>query len=316
MHDVVPREIGARGRAFRWSIVEGEPEMPPEAEIAVTGATGEIGGRVAARLAERSVPQRLVVRDADRAPSIDRAEVAVASSYADSEGMRRALDGMGTLFLVSGRESIDRLEQHLAAVDAARGAGVERIVYLSFLGAAPDATFTLARQHFATEEHVRASGARHTFLRSSMYADFVPYFAGAEGVIRGPAGSGRVAWVARDDIADVAVSVLLGEGHDGRTYDMTGPEALTMAETAAILGRVTGRPISYLEETLKEARASRAPTGAPDWEIVGWVTSYAAIASGEMDVVSDNVERLTGHPPWALEPFLRANLELSAHLID
>jgi NAD(P)H dehydrogenase (quinone) len=190
-------------------------------------------------------------------------------------------------------------------------------VYLSFLGAAPDATFTLARQHFATEQHIRSSGARFTFLRSGMYADFVPYFTGRDGVIRGPAGSGRLAWVARDDIADVAVAVLLDDaGHDGQTYDMTGPEALTMAETAEILGRVVGRPIRYQEETLEEARASRAPTGAPDWEIEGWVTSYVAIATGEMNVVSDAVERVAGHPPQALEPFLRAHPELWSDLID
>lgn len=240
----------------------------------------------------------------------------MASSYADHDGMRRALEGTSTLFLVSGRESIDRLDQHRAAVDHARAAGVERILYLSFLGAAPDATFTLARQHFATEEHIRASGARHTFLRSSMYADFVPFFTGGDGVIRGPAGNGRVAWIARNDIADVVVSALLSEGHDGRTYDMTGPEALTLDETAEILSRVTGRHVSYQEETMEEARASRAPTGAPDWEIEGWVTSYAAIATGEMNVVSDTVERLAGHPAQALEPFLRANPELSAHLVD
>jgi NAD(P)H dehydrogenase (quinone) len=284
--------------------------------IAVTGATGEIGGRVCARLAALGVRQRLIVRDAGRAPSLQRADVAVASSYMDRTGMRRALEGIGTLFLVSGREAIDRLQHHLDAVDHARAAGVERIVYLSFLAAAPDATFTLARQHFATEEHIGASGARHTFLRSSMYADFVPFFAGADGVIRGPAGSGRVAWVTRDDIADVAVAALLGEGHDGMSYDMTGPEALTLGETAETLGRVTERAISYHEETMEEARASRASTGAPEWEIEGWVTSYAAIATGEMDVVSDAVERLTDHPPQALEPFLRANPALFAHLVD
>jgi len=78
-----------------------------------------------------------------------------------------------------------------------------------------------------------------------------------------------VAWIARDDIADVVVSVLVGDDHDGQTYDMTGPEALTLSETAEILGQVIGRTISYHQETLAEARASRASSGAPDWEIDG-----------------------------------------------
>lgn len=222
--------------------------------------------------------------------------------------MRNALAGTKTLFLVSGRETEDRLKQHYSAIEAATGAGVERIVYLSFLAAAPDATFTLARQHYATEERIRESGVRYTFLRSSLYADFVPFFTGDDFVIRGPAGTGKVAWIARDDIADVVTAVLLsGDEHDGLTYDNTGPESVSMAETAEILGRVTNREVGYYAETIEEAWESRRKYGAPDWEVEGWVTSYAAIATGEMDVVSDTVLKVTGKPAQRLEPFLRAN---------
>lgn len=97
----------------------------------VTGATGELGGRVAARLAERGVAQRLVVRDPSRAPELPDAEVVRASSYGDGEEMRRALEGVRTLFLVSGEEARDRVKQHFTAVDAAVAAGVERIVQTS-----------------------------------------------------------------------------------------------------------------------------------------------------------------------------------------
>ena len=102
----------------------------------------------------------------------------------------------------------DRVGQHRTFVDAAADAGVEHLVYISFLGAAPDATFTLARDHWATEEHIRARGLPATFLRDTLYADFFPMMTGADGVIRGPAGDGRVAAVAQDDIADAAVAVL------------------------------------------------------------------------------------------------------------
>jgi NAD(P)H dehydrogenase (quinone) len=230
--------------------------------------------------------------------------------------MRDALARVETLFLVSGRETEDRLEQHYAAIEAATSAGVERIVYLSFLGAAPDATFTLARQHFATEERIRESGVRYTFLRSSLYADFVPFFTGDDFVIRGPAGTGKVALIARDDIADVVTAVLLsGDEHDGQTYDNTGPEAISMAEVAAILGRVIGREVGYYAETIAEAWESRRKYGAPDWEVEGWITSYAAIAAGEMDVVSDTVLKVTGKPAQALEPFLLANPSLWEKLV-
>lgn len=282
--------------------------------IAVTGASGELGGRVAARLAAAGAAQRLVVRDPARAPDLADAEIAVAAGYDDRAGMTDALRGADTLFLVSGREAADRVAQHYAAIDAAVDAGVQRIVYTSFLGAAPDATFTLARHHHLTEEHIRASGVQHTFLRNSMYLDFVPFFASPDGVIAGPAGDGRCAWVSRDDVADVAVAVLTTPGHDGLTYELTGPEAHTLAWAAEQLTRVTGRAVRYVDETIEQAYASRAKYDAPPFEVDGWVTSYLAVKAGEMDVVTDTVERLAGHRPQALPEFLKRNPGSWAHL--
>src|SRR4051812_9905940 len=109
------------------------------APIAITGATGALGGRLAARLADHGVHQRLIVRDAGRAPRLDGAEIAVAAGYRDRAAMVQALRGTGTLFLVSGREAADRVAEHVSAVDAAVEAGVRRVVYTSFMGAAPDA---------------------------------------------------------------------------------------------------------------------------------------------------------------------------------
>jgi uncharacterized protein YbjT (DUF2867 family) len=184
-------------------------------------------------------------------------------------------------------------------------------VYTSFYGAEPECTFTFGRDHWHTEQRIRDSGLRHTFLRDNLYIDFVPLLVGPDGVIRGPAADGRVAVVARDDIADVAVAVLLGDGggHDGRTYDMTGPEALTMAEVAEELSRVAGRPITYQNETLEEAYASRAHYDAPDWEVAGWVTTYTAIANGDLEAVSGDLAAVAGHPPMRLAEFLRRNPE-------
>jgi NAD(P)H dehydrogenase (quinone) len=270
---------------------------------------------VASLLADLGHAQRLIVRDASRAPDLPGAEI-FEGSYEDPEAMRKALSGMRTFFMVSAVETSDRVQRHIAAVDGAVAAGVERIVYLSFLGAAPDATFTFARHHWQTEEHVRASGLKYTFLRDSAYLDYVPALASTDGVIRGPAGEGRVGAVARDDIAEVAIAVLLSDGHDRRTYDVTGPEAITLQEAAEELSQVSGRRVTYHPETLEEAYASRASYGAPDWEVEGWVTTYTAIAAGEMDVVSATVGELTGHPPMGLAEFLRKYPESYQHLLS
>jgi uncharacterized protein YbjT (DUF2867 family) len=275
--------------------------------IAVTGATGYIGNAVARGLAARGVAQRLVVREPARAPRLDGAEVRRAASYGDGDAMQAALEGVETLFLVPAAESADRVTQQRTAVDAAVAAGVSRVVYLSFLGAAVDATFTLARDHWATERHIRESGVRWTFPRMSLYLDFTVRMVGSGGVIAGPAGNGRAGMVTRADVADVAVALLLSDGHDGATYDVTGPEALTMGEIAATLGAATGKPITYKDETLAEARASRASYGAPDWQVDAWISTYTAIAAGELDVVTDTVTRLTGHPPASLADFVRAH---------
>ncbi|MFH5821509.1 SDR family oxidoreductase [Georgenia sp. AZ-5] len=269
--------------------------------IAVTGATGRLGGRVARRLAAAGVPQRLLVRDPGRAPELPGAEIAVAT-YDQPDAARAALRGVRTLFMVSGKETPDRLADHTAFVDAAAAAGVERIVYTSFYGAAPDATFTHARLHWATEEYLRAAPPAVVALRDNLYLDFATSLMGDDGVIRGPAGQGRFSPVAQDDIADAAVAILLDPApHEGRVYDLTGPEELTLTEVAAGLTAHLGREVRYVEETLEEAYASRAHYGAPDWEVEAWVSTYTAIAAGEMAGVSPAVPILTGHPATSLE---------------
>jgi uncharacterized protein YbjT (DUF2867 family) len=269
--------------------------------IVVSGATGRLGGRVARRLGG---DLRLLVRDPARAPEVPGAEIAIAE-YADRRSVRAALRGAETVLMVSAAETPDRVAQHRAFVDAAATAGVRHLVYTSFAGAAPGATFTLARDHWATEQHIRASGLEWTFLRDNLYADFLPFMVGDDGVIRGPAADGRAAVVAQDDIADAAIAVLRDPSpHAGETYDLTGPEALTLTEAADIVTRATGREVRYHPETLEEAYASRERYQAPRWQVDAWVSTYTAIAADELATVTGDVARLTGHPATSLMDLL------------
>ncbi|MGD0795518.1 MAG: SDR family oxidoreductase [Dehalococcoidales bacterium] len=315
--------------------------------IGVTGASGELGGRVAARLAKMGVRQRLIVRNPDKTPRLPGAEVAVAPAYGDAAAMGRALHGVETLFLVSAHDKFgvdqnaimhgkappayDRLREQCTAADAAAAIGVRRIVYLSFMSAAPDATFILSHDHYYTEEHIRHIGVDFTFLRMSLYTDHVPVIISDDGVIRGPGGEGRAAWVTRDDIAEVAAIVLTQGGeHDGETYDVTGPEALSLTEAAEKLSFATGRKITYQMQTPHEARLTRTTsgmdkfeaerrakngTGLSDYDVEVFVTHFMQIATGELSAVSDTVPRLTGHKAQSLSEYLQKHPESYQHLL-
>lgn len=231
----------------------------------------------------------LLVRDPARAP----AGGEVRQSSYDEPG---SLEGIDVLFMVSAAEDADRVGQHRRMIDAAAAAGVQHVVYTSFQAAAPDSTFTLGRDHWATEQHLLASGMDVTFLRDSLYSDFFPLLAGEDGVIRGPAGEGKAAGVAIADVADAALAVLRDpEAHAGRTYVLTGPEALSLTEVAEVL-QAHGRDVRFENETVEEAYASRAHFGEPDWQVEAWVSTYLAIADGSMEQVSDDVPTLLGRP--------------------
>ena len=253
--------------------------MASNSLIAIAGVDGSLGGIVAQRLAALGVAHRLV---------------------------EDGLLGVETLFLAA---------EDPAVVDAAVDAGVERIVYMSVIGAAPDAVFTFARDHHETEEHIRASGLSYTFLRANIYLDSVPMFATEDGVIAAPGGDGRAAWVARDDVADVAAAVLTQGGHDGATYEVTGRESTTLAYAAEVLSDYSGRDVTYESETVHEAYESRSDHDAEDWEVEGWVTSYEAVAGGELDIVTDVVPALTGHDAQTLREYLGDNPDSYAHLL-
>ncbi|MEB7504156.1 SDR family oxidoreductase [Arthrobacter koreensis] len=283
-------------------------DLPP---LAVTGATGALGGMVAQLLADQGIPLRLLARHTARVPQQPDTPT-FAVSYADREHAERALRGTQTLFMVSAAENPYRAQDQRTFVDAAVEAGVTHIVYTSFMGAAENDVFTLGRDHWDTEQYIKERGLSYTFLRDAFYQDILPTFVGRDGVIRGPAADGKFAPVARTDVARSAARILADPApHTNRTYTLTGPQALSMAEVAEILSRVTGENITYHAESLDEAVESRLAAGATQWQAVAWATSYAAIATGEQATVSDDVAELTGAAPLGFEEYLRSEGESS-----
>lgn len=288
-----------------------QPGHPGTPVVGILGATGHIGRRVATLLQSEAAPHVLFARDA--AAEVPRGDGTLdvrATDYADPASLRAAFEGIDTLLFVSAREAPQRLSLHRNVVEAASAAGVRHLVYTSFLGASPRATFTFARDHFATEkllqEAAEADGPAFTALRDAFYLEALLSFVGRDGVIRGPADDGRVAAVSREDVAAVAASILREPApYAGRILDVTGREALSLSEAAALIEEETGRPTVYRCESIPEAYASRASYGAERWEVDAWVSTYTAIAAGELSDVSDTVKRVTGREPLTLRDVLR-----------
>ena len=206
--------------------------------------------------------------------------------------------------MVSAAESPTREQEHLTLVQAASEAGVQHIVYLSFAQAALDSTFTLARTHAVTENAIRQTNMRYTFLRDNFYSEMMATIANADGIIAGPADDGRVACVSQRDVAQAAANVIAdiacgNHRHDNQTYTLTGSQSLSFTEIAAVLTKITGKPHRYHNETVEEAFASRkaAYPDTPDWQIEAWVSTYTAIAKGELAAVSDDLPKLLEREP-------------------
>lgn len=266
--------------------------------VAVTGATGALGSRIAAALADRGMEQLLVARDPSRLPALTGAQHRGPASYDDTDAMCAALDGATTLVLISSHPTGKRLEEHARAVQAGRAVGINRVLYVSLLGASPTATYRNARDHWLTEQFLAGSGVRHTIIRAGFYASTPAALADEDLVVRGPGGHGRVAFVTHDDLAAVIATLAVDDSpaHDGAILEVTGPAALSLQDAVAQIATATGQPYRYHPETLPEAFARRWQRGLSGEQIEAWISWYQAIASGGLSTVTDLVARVTGAP--------------------
>jgi uncharacterized protein YbjT (DUF2867 family) len=266
--------------------------------IVMTGTTGHVGGAAVAELAGDGHELCQIVRDPARAPDLDGVETVVATGLDDRETLRATLRAGDRVFLVSAWTGHDeRVRLHRAFIDAAAEAEVGHIVNLSFVNAGPDAAFTHARSHADTERDLRASGLPFSVLRTSYYHFNLEAFF-VDGTVRGP--SGRVGWVGRADCARALAGAMAGAAEVGETYDLTGPDAPTLAESAARAGELLGTSFAYVHED------EPTPVG-PEWKLGIRTRGSRAIALGELDLVGDGVRRLTGREPESVDAYVRAN---------
>ena len=273
-------------------------------KIAVTGVTGNLGGMVSRLCKENGIKVRNLARNKEKAEKMGFSDV-FKSSYDKSEDTVKALEGIDVLFMVSGSENLDRVQQHKDFIDSAKTAGVSHIVYLSFYNASKNSIFTLGRDHYATEEYIKENSFKYIFLRDNFYADFFVNMCREYGEIKGPAGNGKVSAVVRSDVSEVAAKILENpEKWENQTLNMTGPEELTMEEITKLASKYLGKEIKYIPETVDEAYESRKIWKAEQWKYDSWVSTYTAIAEGEQAGISNDIEKVLGRKATSLTEYL------------
>ncbi len=273
-------------------------------KIAVTGVTGNLGGMVSRLCKKNGIEVRNLARNVEKAEKLGFSNV-FKSSYDKSEDTVKSLEGIEVLFMVSGSENPNRVQQHKDFIDAAKVAGVSHIIYLSFYNASKNSIFTLGRDHYATEEYIKENGFKYTFLRDNFYVDFFVDLCREYGEIKGPAGNGKVSAVVRSDVSEVAAKILENLGKwENQTLNMTGPEELSMAEIVKAVSEYFGKEIKYIEETVEEAYESRKIWKAEQWEYDSWVSTYTAIAENEQSGISNDIEKVLGRKATSLAEYL------------
>jgi uncharacterized protein YbjT (DUF2867 family) len=277
--------------------------------IVVTGATGIAGLQVVHALTEQGEEVRAFVRDAERAREVlgDAPELAVGD-FADAASLRAALDGAEALFL-SCSDDPRRVEWETGAIDAAAAAGVRRIVKLSSQAAEPGGAVAFWEWHWQVERHLRRSGVPAVILRSSFFLSNLLASAATvaeQGVLAAPAGGARIAMIDPRDVGACAAAVLTTDGHDGRTYVITGPEAITYARIADELSAATGRRVEFVDVPEGAALHAMLQAGMPAFVALQIAAIFAEAREGAAEQVTETVASLTGRAPHGVADFIRS----------
>ncbi|HEY8922877.1 MAG TPA: SDR family oxidoreductase [Polyangia bacterium] len=275
----------------------------------ITGATGNIGGRVVEHLLEAGIRPKVLARDPEKVRRAfgERVDVRVGD-LSDPASLRAAFAGISSVFLVT--TGPDLAVRDAAAAQAAKQSGVRHLVKLSSLDV--DSEVGAGAWHAQGERAVRESGLAATFVRPSGFMTNALWWAHsirAEGLVRTSTGDGRIALIHPEDIAGVVTRALLEPERRGQVLSITGPAALTYAEMAATIGAAIRRPVGFSAFSDEEARRRFAGRQEPDAMVEALVSIWRAIREGRLARVTAGVEQILGRPPISFESWARENAE-------
>lgn len=282
--------------------------------IAITGATGQLGRLVINKLKEKTWSAEIAALVRAPENAVDLGVGVRKADYAKPETLDTALVGVDTLLLISSSEVGKRAAQHRNVIEAAKKAGVKRMIYTSLLHA-DTSPLDLAEEHRATETELKASGIPFTILRNGWYTEnYTGSILGAlaGGAFLGSAGDGKISSATREDFAEAAVAVLTGEGHVNKTYELAGDEAYTLGDLAEEISRQTGKIIPYKNLPETEYAAALTGFGLPESlarAIAGW---DAGAAQGALFDDGRQLSALIGRPTTPLSKAVAVVLRQAA----
>jgi uncharacterized protein YbjT (DUF2867 family) len=279
--------------------------------ILVVGGRSKIGSALLDHLGRQGAPVRALVRSSEPSPAFPPPIETVAGDLADPASLEAAMQGVEQVFLLCGPRP-DEVALNRNAIDAARASGVRLVVRSSILAADPASPATFVRNHGHSDAYLVQSGLPHVIVRPNYFAQNVPESViptiDGDGRFYANLGDARISMVDTDDVGAVAAAALTNPGHDGKTYDVTGPEALSYDNVATKLSSKLGRRIEYVDVPDATARSALADAGLGDWLADSLVSLFAQYRQSGTDgyaaQVSDTVQQLTGEPAHTLDDVL------------
>ena len=277
-------------------------------KILVIGATGTIGSFLIDNLRKKNVDFVTLVRDASKAEKLEKNGIqTVVGDLGDEKSLISAMKDVGSIFLLS-TTSPQSPELQGNVVKAAKAKGIKHIVKIAARGSSVDADFNIGRWHGITEKEIMGSGIPYTFIHAHSFMQNLFFDARSienENAIYSSQGDGRIPMVDARDIASVAADVLTEPGHEGKTYVLTGPEAISYYDIAREFSRLLGREISYIAQSAEDGYNAMLASGMPDWLVDDMTLLNKRYARNEAADVSPDVEIITGRKPIALHQFLK-----------
>jgi NAD(P)H dehydrogenase (quinone) len=283
--------------------------------ILITGATGQLG-KAAIDFLLTKVPASslaVLVRDASKATEFKTKGINIrVGDYNDYASLVSALKGVDKMYFISSSDIANRLQQQANVVKAAKVSGVKHVVYTSFQRKNETDTSPIAlvaQAHIQTEKLLKESGLTYTILKHSLYTDMLPMFIGDKvletGIIFQPAGSGKVSFATRADMAEAGAVILTTTGHENKVYEISGTASYSYHQIAEIISGLSGKNITYVSPTSEEFRQELTKAGVPA-DYVGVFTSFSeAIKQGEFDFPDATLEKLLGRKPVSPKDFLK-----------